>query len=226
MIPARLQTAWLLLFVVVPTVSFYTGCRNEAYFGPYRLQVRTQIQERSAGRTFRMPLSGSQRRQREQLARCETDEPQRLVPCRCDYPVLTVGSELTRLDYRLTHETSASCSSDNVPAGGAPVNVMVWIGVDVQSGMDLPNLLPDLPQVEVFSEHLHVLMPGAVLDESFLESEWTEMEQAWTGAYFPDCDGSMGKRPAPYEVLIGLSLPADSTECVTLEYTVRVRSGR
>ncbi len=225
MIPARLlQTAWLLL-VVVPTVCLYTGCRNEAYFGPYQLRVPTDIQERSAGRTFRMPLSKSKSQQREQLTRCEIDEPQRLVPCRCDYPVLTVGSELTRLDYRLTHETSTICSSNNVPSQGAPVNVMVWIGDDVQSDMDLPNVLPDLPQVEVLSEHLHVLMPGAVLDESFLESEWTEMEQAWTGTYFPECDGSMGKRPAPYEVLIGLSLPSDSTECVTLEYTVRVRSG-
>jgi hypothetical protein len=206
----RRVVPWLLLLILA--TGLYSGCRNEAYFGPYRLEVPTDIQERSAGRTFLMPLSDSGRQQRGQLASCEANEPQRELPCRCDYPVLTVGSELTRLDYRLIPDTSE------------PINVMVWIGVNVQPDMDLPNVLPDLPQVEVLGEHLHVIMPGKVLDDGFLESEWTEMEQAWTAGYFPECDGSIRKRPAPYEVLIGLSLPVDSAERVTLEYTVRVRS--
>jgi hypothetical protein len=215
----RRVTSWLLL--LISAVGLCSGCRNEAYFGPYQLDVPTKIEERSAGHTFQMPLTESESQQREQLASCEANEPGRPLPCRCDYPVLTVGKELTRLDYRLTHMLTKTSGE-----AGGPVNVMVWIGVNVQPGADLPSVLPDLPQVEVLSEHLHVLMPGAVLDEGFLESEWTEMEQAWTGAHFPECTGSIGKRPAPYEVLIGLSLPADSKEQVTLEYTVRVRSGR
>jgi hypothetical protein len=211
---SQFHASIIMLFSLLLLMVTLVGCRNETYFGPYQIEVPTEIQERSAGRTFRMPLNAGESRQLEQQTLCEASEPDRQAPCRCDYPVLTVGKKLTRLDYRLTHNANE------------PVSVMVWIGVEVSSGMELPSVLPDLPQVEVLSEHMHVLMPGEILDKSFLESEWTEMEQAWTSAYFPECDESIQKRPAPYEVLIGSSLVTGSTAQVTLEFTVRIRGGR
>ena len=134
------------------------------------------------------------------------------MPCRCDYTVLTVGQRRTRLDYRLTNKANA------------PASVMVWIGVEVLPGADLPTIVPDLPQVNVFAEHIHYLAPSTILNESFLESEWTEMEQAWSDAYFPDCDATTHRRPAPYEVLIGVSLLDDSFEPTAFEFTVRIKN--
>ena len=198
--------------VVLACALALTGCRAERYFGPYELQVPTELEEVAAGRTFVFPLDEEDNNEITELLTCLTTEPDRLVPCICDYPVLTVSEQVARMDYRLTHP------------GGQPVNVMVWVGREALPRETDPDMIPDLPRVAVLAEHHHQMNAGSSIDSSFLESEMTDVDLAWTASVYPGCPGSVGGLPAPLELKFGLAIASeDSTNQVSLAFSLRVK---
>lgn len=189
-----------------------TGCASERYFGPYELQVPTELEELAAGRTFEFPLDEDDNNQMAELQACLVDEPDRPVPCICDYPILTVAEQVVRMDYRLTHRS------------GQPVNVMVWVGREALQRESDPEMVPDLPRVAVLAEHHHQMNAGSSVDSSFLESEMTDVDLAWTASVYPGCPGSAGGLPAPLELQFGLALDSqDSISQVSLAFSLRVK---
>ena len=189
-----------------------TGCRGERYFGPYDLQVPTELEEVAAGRTFVFPLDEDDNNEITELLTCLTDEPDRPVPCICDYPVLTVAEQVARTDYRLAHRA------------GTPVNVMVWVGREVQPPEPDPDVIPDLPRVEVLAEHHHQMGIGSSVESSFLEDEMTEVDLAYNAAVYPACPGSQNGLPAPLGLTFGLALDSpDATSQVDLAFSLRLR---
>lgn len=188
------------------------GCRTERYFGPYQLEVPTELEEAAAGRTFEFPLDEDDNNELTELQACLSDEPDRPVPCICDYPVLSISEQVVRMDYRLTH------------LGGQPVNVMVWVGREALPREPDPEMIPDLPRVAVLAEHHHQMGTGSGVDSSFLESEMTDAELTWTASVHPGCPGSDNDLPAPLELLFGLALDSpDSTGRVSLAFSLRVK---
>ncbi len=202
------------LVVLVAALLALPGCRPERYFGPYQLQVPTDINERSAARTFELPLDSGDKRERDGLEYCLENEPEREVPCRCDYPVLTADEQDLRIDYRLVH------------SAGAPVNVTVWVGLQVPAGTEQPRMLPDLPRVEVLASHLHRLQPGERTDDVFSEEEMLQADLAFAAERFDACELTRpGRAPAPLAWLVGLSLTEEDDARIELETTFRVRPG-
>jgi hypothetical protein len=189
-----------------------TGCRTERYFGPYQLQVPTELDDVAAGRTFEFPLDEDDNNEAAELQTCLTDEPDREIPCICDYPVLSVGEQSVRMDYRLTH------------TGGQSVNLMVWVGREALPRESDPEMIPDLPRVAVLAEHHHQLGTGSSIASSFLEDEMTDVDLAWTAWVHPGCPGPKNKLPAPLELIFGLALDSpESTGQVSLAFSLRVK---
>jgi hypothetical protein len=198
--------------VVISCALAITGCRAERYFGPYELQVPTELEEVAAGRTFEFPLDEEDNHEMADLQTCLVDEPDRPVPCICDYPILTVSEQVVRMDYRLTHQ------------GGRPVNVMVWVGRETLPREQDPDMIPDLPRVAVLAEHHHQMDIGSSIDSSFLENEMRDVDRAWTASVYPGCPGFESGLPAPLELIFGLALDsADSTSQVSLAFSLRVK---
>ena len=163
-----------------------TGCRGERYFGPYDLQVPTELKEVAAGHTFVFPLDEDDNNEITELLTCLTDEPDRPVPCICDYPVLTVA--------------------------------------EVQPPEPDPDVIPDLPRVEVLAEHHHQMGIGSSVESSFLEDEMTEVDLAYNAAVYPACPGSQNGLPAPLGLTFGLALDSpDATSQVSLAFSLRLR---
>jgi hypothetical protein len=188
------------------------GCRGERYFGPYDLQVPTELEEVAAGRTFVFPLDEDDNTEIDELLTCLTDEPDRQPPCICDYPILTVGEQVARTDYRLVHHS------------GTPVNVMVFIGRDVQPRESDPEMVPDLPRIDVLAEHHHQMSIGSSVESSFLEDEMTEVDLAYNAAVYPACPGTQNELPAPLDLTFGLALDTpDATSQVSLEFSLRLK---
>jgi len=190
------------------------ACSAERYFGPYSLEAPTALEERTAARTFELPLDAGDQAALEALLACERDAPDRQPPCACDLVVQEVAARELRLDYRLTHRQ------------GEAAGVEVWVGAEAEAGAPDPAVLPDAPRVEVFALHRHHVGPGAVVVRSFSEAEMEAADLAWSAARQPACDPpSPGAGPAPLAWLVGLSLPGEERARVGLEFTVRVREG-
>lgn len=189
------------------------GCRPERYFGPYRIELPTELHERSAGRSFLLPLDAGDLREQADLDWCLAHEPDRELPCRCDYPVLTVDEQDLRLDYRLEN------------TAGDPVNASVWLGLEVPAGEAAPGLLPDLPRVAVLATHLHRLEPGVARDDSFSEDELHQADLAFAAGRYPECDLEPHELPAPLQWLVGASLAENVESSLTFEFTIRIRPG-
>jgi hypothetical protein len=207
---ARSSPKWICFAILLGSAA-WSGCRPERYFGPYRLELPSQLQERSAARTFRLPLNAEDQREQDNLDWCLANQPDREVPCECDLPVLTVDEQQLRLDYRLVH------------SGGAAANVSVWVGLEAPAGQPAPALLPDLPRVEVMAIHLHRLLPGQAIDDSFSEEELRQADLAYAAARFELCDLEPGELPAPRHWLVGTSLPGEELAKVVFDFTMRVR---
>jgi hypothetical protein len=191
---------------------FLVGCRGERYFGPYDLQVPTELEEVAAGRTFTFPLDEDDNTEIDELLACLTDEPDRQPPCICDHPVLTIGEQVVRTDYRLVHHS------------GTPVNVMVFIGREVQPRESDPEMIPDLPRIEVLAEHHHQMSIGSSVESSFMEDEMTEVDLAYNAAVYPACPGAQNDLPAPLDLTFGLALDnPDATSQVSLEFSLRLK---
>jgi hypothetical protein len=198
--------------VVLAVALALSGCRAERYFGPYELLVPTELEEVAAGRTFEFPLDEDDNHEMTDLQTCLVGEPDRPVPCICDHPVLTVSEQVVRMDYRLRH------------LGGQPANVMVWVGREALPREADPDMIPDLPRVEVLAEHHHQMNTGSSIDSSFLESEMTDVDLAWTASVHPGCPGSAGGLPAPLQLLFGLALDSeDPASQVSLAFSLRVK---
>jgi hypothetical protein len=198
--------------IVILACGLLAGCRSERYFGPYELEVPTELEEVAAGRTFEFPLDEEDNTEMTDLQTCLVEEPDRPVPCICDYPVLTVAEQVMRMDYRLTHQ------------GGQPVNVMVWVGREALPREQDPDMIPDLPRVEVLAEHHHQMNIGNSVESSFLESEMTDVDLAWTASVYPGCPGSESGLPAPLQLLFGLALDSeDATSQVSLAFSLRLK---
>lgn len=204
---ARPAAAAILLLAVTG------GCQPERYFGPYALEVPTAIQERSAYRTFELPLDRGDQREHDNLEYCHENQAEREVPCRCDYRVLTVGEQELRVDYRLRH------------LSGEAVNATVWLGVTAADDAEPPDLLPDLPHVEPLAEHLHRLGPGEMTDDAFSEPELQQADLIFAQSRYPQCETEPDGSPAPLGWLLGVSLDDETEAAVAIELTVRVRPG-
>lgn len=192
------------------------GCRDEHYYGPYRLEVPTALLERAAGRTFRLPLGDADLRELDELDACieeqqQEEPPPRETPCVCDYPVLTVDELQLRVDYQLAN-------TDQNRA-----NVLVWVGVEALPDEPDPDMIEDLPRVDVLGEHHHTLAAGETLAASFLEEEMTEVDLVYATSRHASCEQDPGGLPAPRALLLGLALESDPVVRLTLETTVRVR---
>ncbi|MBN2495229.1 MAG: hypothetical protein JXR96_11595 [Deltaproteobacteria bacterium] len=199
--------AWLGLVLLAAI-----GCRDERFFGPYSLTLPTDMLEQSAGRTFRLPLSDADLEELDDLADCIEQEPDRELPCICDYPVLSVDELELRIDYQARN------------LGSAVVNAHLWVGVEKEPGTADPDVLPDLPRIEVLSEHLHRLAPGERAAESFFHDEMREVDLSWSLDRHPDCDPEdTGILPAPTELTFGASLPEDELTELEVEMVFRVR---
>jgi hypothetical protein len=191
-----------------------SACAPERYFGPFQLEVPTPLEERTAARTFEMPLDAGQQAALEELQACQRDQPDRQPPCECDYPVQTISTLELRVDYKLTH------------LQGEAVSVEVWVGAEAEAGWPDPAVLPDRPRLAVFAFHLHRLGPGEAVVRSFSESELAAAELAWSNGHHPECDPEPPEaRPAPLSWVLGASVPGAEQARVALELTVRVREG-
>jgi len=198
-------------FALALSVGFASGCRDEQYFGPFALSLPTQLQENAVARTFRFPLDTADLDQQSELIDCLANEPDREVPCLCDYPVLTVAEQDVRLDYRLT-----TSSLD------LPVNVMVWVGREVGPNEVAPDFFPELPQIEVLAEHHHQVARDLDVCESFLEDEMRALDLAQAIAENPACDQAPGDLPSPATMLYGLAFDQDMASAVSAEFTFRI----
>lgn len=187
------------------------ACSEERYFGPYQLQVPTELQERTAGRTFSLPLDKGDQRVLDNLRYCQEHNPNREIPCRCDYKVLSVGEQELRIDYRLEH------------LAGAPSNVTVWLGKTAEADAPDPALLPDRPRLQVWLVHLHRIGPGEVVHDVFSEDELRQAEIDFSLDRFPECEDGPDHRPAPLSWEIGLSTAEDDEASVAMDITCRVR---
>ena len=192
-------------------VSLATGCRDEQYFGPYILSLPTELQEDVVSRTFRFPLDTADRDQQTELADCLANEPDREVPCLCDYPILTVSEQDARLDYRLV-----TSSTDQ------PVNVMVWVGREVGPDEVAPEFFFELPQIEVLAEHHHQVTPGREVCESFLEDEMRALDLALAISQNPACCQSPQELPSQATIIYGLAFDEDTAPNVNAEFTFRI----
>ncbi|MBW2699440.1 MAG: hypothetical protein JRF33_01365 [Deltaproteobacteria bacterium] len=202
-----------LLCMGLMSIALY-ACEAERYFGPYDVAVPTAFGESSAARTFEMPLDATDVSELEELDLCLEFELERELPCICDYPGISLDEQDTRIDYRLAHE------------GGQELNALVWIGVDKRPQDSDPDLLPDLPWIEVLGEHLHRLNPGQIVETSFLEEEIADMELAWAIERHSVCGEDANAWPAPISLFIGVSLPGEEPDAaLSLEWVVRVRDG-
>jgi hypothetical protein len=191
-----------------------SACTPERYFGPYSLEAPTPLAERTAARTFELPLDAGQQAALELLQDCLQGDPDRQPPCACDHLVQTISSLELRVDYRLSH------------LEGEAASVEVWVGAEAEDGLPDPAVLPDRPRVEVFAFHLHRLGPGESLVRSFSEGELAAADLAWSTGHHPACDPDEPEaRPAPLAWLLGVSLPDAEQARVALELTVRVREG-
>ena len=188
------------------------GCRGERYFGPYDLEVPTELEEVAAGRTFVFPLDEEDNTEITELTDCLAQDPPPEVPCICDYPVLTIGEQVMRTDYRLVHHS------------GTPVNVMVFIGREVQPRESEPEMIPDLPRIEVLAEHHHQMSIGSSVESSFMEEEMTDVDLAYNAAVYPSCPGTRNELPAPLGLTFGLALDTpDAASQVSLEFSLRLK---
>jgi len=192
------------------------GCRDEHYYGPYRLEVPTALLERAAGQTFRLPLGDADLRQLDELDACieeqqQPDPPPRETPCICDHPVLTVDELQLRVDYQVTNNEQNRA------------NVLVWVGVEAPPDEPDPDVIEDLPRVEILGEHHHTLAAGETLGASFLEEEMTEIDLVFATSRHGACEQAPGALPAPRELLLGFALESEQLVRLALELTVRVR---
>lgn len=188
------------------------GCRGERYFGPYELEVPTELEEVAAGRTFTFPLDEEDETEIDELLDCLALDPPPDVPCICDYPIVTVGEQVARTDYRLVHHS------------GTPVNVMVFIGREVQPRESEPEMIPDLPRIEVLAEHHHQMSIGSSVESSFLEDEMTDVDLTYNAAVYPACPGTQNDLPAPLGLTFGLALDTpDATSQVSLAFSLRLK---
>jgi hypothetical protein len=208
----------LLYLVSVLIVFSVIGCIEENYFGPYQLSLPTPLNEDAIGHTFRLPLDQESSEQLGQLQWCLENREDPHPSCLCHYPVMTIGKQEAQIDYRLSHMS------------GPAASVMVWIGRRVAAHEVLPNRFENLPQIEVLAEHHHYLDVQPI-DSSFLEEEMTQIDDTYRknldlicrdnqGAALP-----FGQQPAPYELIIGMSLDYSNDTQVDLEYTVAIRPG-
>ncbi len=205
------MTRTISLFILV-IATMFSGCRNERYFGPFSLEVPTQLKEDASARTFLFPLDEPDRNEIEDLAQCEIDEPEREVPCICDYPILTVDEIDIRLDYRLSHQSGESTS------------VMVWVGREVPAGEPPPEYFPDLPRIEVLAEHHHQVQPAGIISSSFLEDEMIAVKLALATMLHPNCpQEDIGALPLDLSILYGLSVAVDNAAVIAGEFSFRIQ---
>jgi hypothetical protein len=207
--PTRMLFIPQILFVF-PLLVF-SACRNESYYGPYQLDIPTDLMERSSYRTFQVPLGDELANRTRLLEECEADQPQREVPCPCDFPILMISERQSRIDYRLFHtQTDAA-------------NLAVWVGVPMESDQADLEVHPDLFRTNILAEHVHLLGINGFQDGFFTEQEMAEARRAWSAEAYPTCTGELDRRPAPTELQIGLSLLDDSENSVFMEFTIRIR---
>jgi hypothetical protein len=195
-------------------VALLPGCRAERYFGPYSLQVPSSIMEMAAARTFQFPLDDSDLEQADELAACleaEALEPTRETPCICDFPIVTISEQQTRVDYRLSHRRDQAA------------NVLVWVGYEVEAGQVWPDVLPDFPQVEVMGEHHHHVAVGDSVNASFLEDELWDVDRSWASIQHFECEQDTDDLPSATEMLFGLALESEEPTRISVEFTFRVR---
>lgn len=199
-----------ILFLLA-ALGLVAGCRAEQYFGPYSLTLPSELQEYAVARTFRFPLDQADLDQQIALADCLANEPDREVPCVCDYPVLTVDEQDVRLDYRLT-----------APSADQPVKAMVWVGRRVGPDEPDPEFFEELPRVEVLAEHHHQVSRLLDVRESFLEDEMRALDLALAIAQNPACDQPAGELPSPESIIYGLAFDQTTTQTVDAEFTFRI----
>jgi len=201
----RFTIIFCAMLLIVPL-----GCREDRYFGPYELDLPTEIQARATARTFELPLDDRDREELENLERCREEEPEREIPCICDYPVLTVSEQQVRIDYRLTHDS------------GDVAKVMVWIGRRVGDSEPDPEYFEDLPDVEVLAEHNHQLNAGQVLDDVFLENETHAVDLSLASLLHPACEQEITDLPVPLTIFYGMAFQSDDQASVSANFTIRI----
>ncbi len=202
----------VFLFSGFFSLVFAAGCQDEQYYGPYHVRVPSPLMERSNGRTFRLPLSGSEAGRQDALDRCIASDTPRTLPCECDHPVITLYHYLIQMDYRVVLE------SDNA------AEVLIWLGKEVELNQPYPRTLPDFPRIEVIMSHRYLLaVEGRILDASFLEKDITDMLYLYSRAKYRDCNIDRESLPVPTRLIFGISQLSGAPAIVGLDATFRIR---
>ncbi len=204
------QVVYMTMFALVAT----SACDTERYFGPFELNVPTPIQLRTDSRTFELPLDSNDARELDNLNYCQQNEPERELPCRCDYPVLCVDEQRLRLDYHLGNSSQY------------PVNATVWIGVPVPDQWPSPKQVPDLPRIALLASHTHRVKSGQQTDDTIDEDEMSQAQQLYTEMFFKACESEDSPGPVPLSFVTGLSMDEDDEGMIQMEFTVRVRRNK
>lgn len=201
-----------MAFGLLCVVLWSSGCRDETFYGPFHLEIPNLLMERSDGRTFKMPLKSDDVRELDTLEQCLQNETDRTIPCECDYPVLTIYEYLIQLDYRLFLHS------------GQKADVLIWIGVEVGVDELYPDILPDLPRVDVIANHHHMLIgQGQTLDASFIETEIMEELKLYALSQYQICELDLDMLPVPTEIIFGMSIFSDQPVELGLDVTFRLR---
>ncbi len=200
--------------VLLIFLAAFHGCDSERYFGPFELNVPTALQQRSDSRTFELPLDSVDSRELDNLNYCQEHETDREIPCRCDYPVLSVDEQLIRLDYHLDNSSLY------------PVSATVWVGVQVPQQWPSPKQVPDLPKIALLASHTHRVKAGQQTDDILDEDELGQAQILYSEMFFQACESEGHLQPAPMSFITGVSMDEDDEGEVHMEYTVRVRRNR
>jgi hypothetical protein len=201
------QALWLLAVAL-------SGCGWEHYYGPYELVAPTAILEPVDARTFQLPLDEDSRRELEQLAACQQQDPERDPPCICDFPGLRVGELKMRVDYRL--ELLA----------GRQATVMIFLGLAAAPGEQLPGELPGRPEIKVLVEHHHLLQGGGKLEFSLSQQECEQAELNWAVQRYAGCPQQEEMLPGFFTPVVGLVREAGNEEArARAELVFRVAGG-
>ena len=204
----------MALIFMISVLSSICACDSERYFGPFDLNVPTSLQERSDARTFELPLDSTNLRELDNLQWCQEHETDRELPCRCDYPVISLYEKSLRLDYSLSN------------ASPYPVSATVWVGIEIPEQWPDVKQVPDLPRIALLASHTHRVKSGQRTDDIIDDSEMSKAQERYSKMFFEACESENSIGPAPMSFISGVSMDEKDEGEIQMEFTVRVRRGR
>jgi hypothetical protein len=196
--------------LVLLLALFLPACEVERFYGPFQLELPSEIEEQAVARTFALPLSATDRQEVLDLAACQAQDPPPAVPCSCQIPVIRVDEQELRIDYLLS------------PLADTPTSVMVWIGRELLPEEPPSEDLPDLPTIEVLAAHHYQLLPPREERGAFSEAELRAVDLAWAREVHPECTQGPGDLPAPLRLKVGAALEGATAGLVSITLTFKV----